>query len=272
MTEGQGAPHARLAAAELYERELVPSAFRESAIHLADVAQIRSGDRVLDVGCGTGVVARECARRVGGAGSVVGLDMSEEMLTVARRTAPDIPFVRGDATAIPFDQASFDRVLCQFALMFFPDRTRSVAEMWRVTALGGRLAVSVSGRLEDSPVNMVLAELIRQHVGDAGYHAVGSIYALGDPADIEATFASAGIDDISVETEWGITRSPSLDAFVHTEIRSWAPLSELFDDDALASLIRDSRRELAFSVTYGGQVEFRSSSHTITATKVSAST
>lgn len=258
---------ARLAAAERYEREFVPAAFEESARELADAARVDRGDRVLDVGCGTGVVARECSRRVGATARVVGIDISAEMLDVARRTTPGIHWVRGDAAVLPFADSSFDVVLSQFALMLFPNRVRSVSEMWRTMAPGARLAVSVSGRLEDSPVNLALAGLIQRQVGDAGLEVVRSVYTLEDPGDIEATFASAGVGQISVDTQWGPTRSPSIEAFVETEVRGWAPLSELFDDHALQALIEEAREELAFTLTEDGRVEFVSPAHTITATK-----
>lgn len=261
---------ARLLAAERYERELVPAAFAESARELADAARVDRGHRVLDVACGTGVVARECSGRIGAEGSVVGIDISGEMLDVARRTAPGIHWVEGDAAALPFPDSSFDRVLCQFALMFFSERTRSVAEMWRTLSDKGRLAVSVSGRLEDSPVNLGLAELVRRQVGEKGLTVVRSVYALGDTNDIEETFASAGVEEISVDTQWGLTRSPSVEAFVETEIRSWAPLSELFDDQVLEKLVEEARGELAFSIADDGAVEFISPAHIITAAKSSA--
>jgi SAM-dependent methyltransferase len=258
---------ARIAAAERYEREFVPAAFEESARELADAARVVRGDSVLDVGCGTGVVARECSRRVGAGGRVVGIDISVEMLKVARRTAPSIRWVQGDAGALPFPDAGFDRVLCQFALMLFPERARAVSEMWRILSDSGRLAVSVSGSLEDSSVNLVLAGLIQRQVGAPGLDVVRSVYAMGDPVEIEETFAAAGVEQITIDTQWGTTRSPSLEAFVETEIRGWAPLSELFDDHALEALTQEAREELAFAITGEGRVEFVSPAHIITATK-----
>lgn len=158
----------RLLAAQRYERDLVPAAFVESARKLADAADVGRGNRVLDVACGTGVVARECSGRVGAEGRVVGMDISAEMMDVARRKAPDIPWVEGDAAALPSPDSSFNRVLCQFGLMFFPEKARSVAEMWRILYDEGRLAVSVSGPLEDSPVIRVLATPIQRQWGMKG--------------------------------------------------------------------------------------------------------
>lgn len=258
----------RLLAAQRYERDLVPAAFVESARKLANAAEVGRGNRVLDVACGTGVVARVCSDRVGAEGRVVGIDISAEMLDVARGKAPDFSWVEGDAAALPFPDCSFDRVLCQFALMFFPEKARSVAEMWRTLSDEGRLAVSVSGRLEDSPVNLALATLIQRQVGDEGLKVVRSVHALGDPTDIEETFVSAGIGEIDIDTQWGRTRSSSVEAFVETEIRSWAPLSELFDDEALEELIEEAREALAFAIGDDDAVEFVSPAHIITAAKV----
>jgi ubiquinone/menaquinone biosynthesis C-methylase UbiE len=101
---------------------------------------------VLDVACGTGVVAREAARRVGPAGAVAGLDRNEGMLAVARRMAPGIAWRHGLAEALPFPDGAFDAVICQFGLMFFEDRGKALGEMWRALRPGGRLAVAVGMR------------------------------------------------------------------------------------------------------------------------------
>jgi len=129
-------------AAEVYESCFVPAIFGTWAGPVADAAGIRRGDKALDVGCGTGVLAREALRRVGQEGQVVGLDLNEGMLAVAARTEPNVEWRQGDAASLPFGDASFDVVVSQFALMYFPDRTVSLREMWRTLAPGGRLAVA----------------------------------------------------------------------------------------------------------------------------------
>ena len=132
-------------AAEVYESCFVPAIFGAWAGPVADAAGIRTGNKVLDVGCGTGVLAREVHRRVGPKGQVVGLDLNQGMLAVAARAQPRIEWRQGDAASLPFKDASFDVVVSQFALMFFPNRVAALGEMWRTLAPGGRLAVA-SGR------------------------------------------------------------------------------------------------------------------------------
>jgi ubiquinone/menaquinone biosynthesis C-methylase UbiE len=96
---------------------------------VADAAKIASGDRVLDVGCGTGVLARAAADRVAADGQVTGLDLNKGMLAVARRLRPKIEWRQGDATKLPFADGSYDVVMSQFSLMYFPDRIAALNEM-----------------------------------------------------------------------------------------------------------------------------------------------
>jgi len=253
-------------AAESYERDWVPAMLQEWATRITVAAEIASGHRVLDVGCGTGVVARECARIVGGTGRVTGLDISADMLSVARRISPDIDWEQGEAGSLPFAESSFDRVLSQFALMFFPDRSMAVTEMWRVLKPGGRLAVVVSGPIEETPAYVALIELVSRYVGDSAAD-MKSRFVLGDPAEIEGIFTSAGIPDFKIETQWAAEQFGSPAKFVEAELRSSAKLLELFDDASLAVLLRDANREPAFPVTEEGLMEFQSPAHLVTATK-----
>ena len=131
-------------AAVIYEQSFVPALFAGAAVVLADAAGIDRGERVLDVGCGTGAVTREAARRAGAEGRVVGLDLNPRMLAVAERVAPEIEWRQGDAGNLPFEDAAFDVVVSQFALMFCPDQAGALRGMWRVLAPGGRLARSRS--------------------------------------------------------------------------------------------------------------------------------
>jgi SAM-dependent methyltransferase len=128
------------AAAELYESRFVPALFAEWAPCLIDLAGVAPGHVVLDVACGTGIVARRAAAR---GAQVTGADLNEQMLDVARGIAPEIRWIEADATAVPLADGAFDVVLCQQGLQFMPDPAAALAEMRRVLAPGGRLTVSV---------------------------------------------------------------------------------------------------------------------------------
>ena len=145
--QGQVSGHA----AEVYETFFVPALFAPWAPRVADAALLAPGQKVLDVACGTGVLAREAALRVAPDGTVTGLDRNEGMLAVARRAAPGLDWRSGVAEALPFPDRAFDAVVSQFGLMFFDDRAAALREMWRVLRPGGRLVLVDSLQRGDHP-------------------------------------------------------------------------------------------------------------------------
>ncbi len=132
-------------AAEIYDRFFLPALFARCAAPVVEAAGIAAGDRVLDVACGTGVLALEARRR---GATVTGLDRNAGMLAVARTKAGDIDWVEGMAESLPMRDATFDAVVSQFGLMFFEDRVAALREMRRVLKPGGRMAVAVWGGAE----------------------------------------------------------------------------------------------------------------------------
>jgi ubiquinone/menaquinone biosynthesis C-methylase UbiE len=153
---------------ENYERYLVPSIFAPWADDLVEVAELDPGHRVLDIACGTGIVARTAARRLGSAGRVVGLDLSPPMLAVARVAAAaegvTIEWREGSALQLPSADREFDVVFCQQGLQFFPDRPAALREMRRVLAPSGRIVLSVWRPIEQSPGFAVLAQALTTHI------------------------------------------------------------------------------------------------------------
>ena len=140
-------------AAELYQRYLVPGITSKWAEDLVHRAQLRSGEEVLDVACGTGVVARLAAKKMG-SGHVTGLDLNAGMLAVARGVSsegPPVNWMEGSALDLPFPSGRFDAVLCQLGLQFFPDQPKALREMCRVVRKSGRVALSVYSPIERTP-------------------------------------------------------------------------------------------------------------------------
>jgi len=122
-------------AAELYERYVARYILGPWAPSLVDAAGLATGERALDVACGTGVVARIAAQRVGPAGHVVGVDLNPGMIAVARSVpAPigaPIEWLERSALDLRLEDAKFDVVLCQQGLQFFPDKALALREMRR---------------------------------------------------------------------------------------------------------------------------------------------
>ena len=181
-------------AAEVYESCFVPAIFGAWAGPVADAAGIRAGDKVLEVGCGTGVLAREALARVGQEGQVVGLDLNEGMLAVAARTEPQVEWRQGNATSLPFDDMSFDAVVSQFALMYFPDRVASLREMWRVLAPAGRLAVAAWASIDHARGYQMLVDITVRQCGREAADVLAAPFVLGDQAELAELVAASGID------------------------------------------------------------------------------
>jgi ubiquinone/menaquinone biosynthesis C-methylase UbiE len=207
--------------AEFYERFMVPVFHGPFAADLVERVRPRPGERVLDLACGTGIVARAVARALGGDSRITGLDISPLMLEVARQKASaegfEIEWREGDAQALPFDDASFDLVLCQEALQLVPDMQAAAREMWRVLAPGGRIAVSAWTTLERNPFDKVVADAFTRH---AGAPVIDVAFALGDPAVFSRLFADAGFEDIDIQTHSVAGRFPSPDEYVELMVVS----------------------------------------------------
>jgi SAM-dependent methyltransferase len=206
--------------------------FAPWAANLIDLAQVEPGERILDVACGTGVVARLAATRTGVAGNVVGLDFSPPMLAVARRLPPvpgaPIQWVEANALAMPFPPATFDVVFCQHGLQQVPDRPAALGEMRRVLAPGGRLAISVWSRIEGSPGMAALVGALEHHVGVEAANNRRAPFALADPGELADLLAGAGFRDVHIHTSVEPARFSSPEALVSAQLAA-TPLSTIGD-------------------------------------------
>jgi ubiquinone/menaquinone biosynthesis C-methylase UbiE len=203
-----------------YERYMVPVHCESRAKDLLDRVHLRPREHVLDVACGSGVVARHAARRVGDLGKVVGVELNPAMLDVARQlsayTEP-VEYLQGDAAALPVSDASFDVVLCQHAIMFFPDREASVREMHRALKPGGRVAVSVFRTTEFNPSFKHLITALERHGGSETAEFMRSPFIMESVAQMRALFEQAGFEDICVTNRIETLRYPSVAHLVRYE-------------------------------------------------------
>jgi SAM-dependent methyltransferase len=189
---------------ESYERYQVPSVFEPLARVFLDHVNIMPGHRLLDVACGTGVVARLAAPMVGASGKVAGIDLNAGMVEVAAQHAPTagptVEWRQGDAESLPFEDSAFDFVLCQQGLQFMPDKTRALQEMHRVLAPGGLLALCVWKSIEHSPCNMATAQSLKIHIGERAAKMLHAPFALGDADLLHDLIEGAGFCDIEMRT------------------------------------------------------------------------
>lgn len=255
-----------LAAAEIYEARFVPGIFAEWAPLLVDQAELRPGHAVLDVACGTGIAARTAADRLGEGGVVVGVDLNDAMLTVARRVRPDLTWQRGDACALPFPAAAFDAVLCQMALMFFPDRGKALTEMARVAADGGTVAIVVPARLADQPAYGPLVEVAAAHAGPEALSLLGTYWACGDLDELCGLIESAGLRVRKTLTHQGTARFDSPEALVATEVEG-SPLIERITADVYGRIKSGARAALEPFTSAEGTVNAPLIGHVVVAGK-----
>ena len=233
-------------APELYERYLVPAITALWATDLIERAAPRPGERVLDLACGTGIVARLAAARMG-AGRIVGIDINSGMLAVARslpaETTPPIEWQEGSALALPFPDEAFDAILCQLGLQFFPDRPAALSEMRRVLATEGRVALSVFTVIEHTPATNALADALDRHLGAGASHTKRSEHVLSDREELRKLVTAAGFRGVAIETVTQTIRFSSAGEYVRLQL-SATPLSA-----RLETLDGRRRREALAAIT-----------------------
>jgi len=215
-------------APEIYAEHLVPAVFAPWAPVLLDAAAVGIGHTVLDVACGTGVVAAAAAERVGPSGAVTGVDINPGMIAVAARTR-GVRWAQADAARLPFPDGGFDRVLCQAGLQFVPDRLGALREMGRVLRPGGRVALLVWRALHHSPGFAALADALQAVVGPEAAAVMRAPFVFGDdPRPLVTLLDSAGFGDVDVQARAGTVRFASVEAFVRCQ-RAASPLAAHVD-------------------------------------------
>jgi SAM-dependent methyltransferase len=199
------------------------------------------------------VLAREALRRVGQEGQVVGLDLNEGMLAVAARAEPKIEWRQGDAASLPFEDASFDVVVSQFALMYFPDRVASLSQMWRTLAPAGRLAVAVWAPIDRARGYQILVDIATRQCGGEAAGVLAAPFVLGDQAELAKLFVDSGIFGANVTLREGSIRFPSVKEFIRIEVKG-SPLADMLSDDAMETLAARSEHVLAEFVVPSGEI------------------
>ena len=256
MNEPNAATHGQLirSAAEVYEAFFVPALFGQWPGRVLDTAQLTAGDDVLDVGCGTGILACAAARRLNDSGSVTGIDINDGMLTIARKTSEPVTWQRGPAEHMPFPDRSFDRVVSQFALMFFADQKAGLQEMARVTRPGGTITIATWASIDQSPGYAAMVELLQRLFGDEVATALMAPFTLGTEDQLHDLIDKI-LPNATVAQHQGLARFSSIESWVHTDVRGWT-LADMIDDGQYAHLLAAAKKELADFVDTNGQVRF----------------
>jgi ubiquinone/menaquinone biosynthesis C-methylase UbiE len=196
--------------AENYERYFVPAIGGPVARDLIEAAQLQTGERVLDVACGTGVVTRLAAERVARSGTVAGLDVNPGMLAVARAsTAPGISinWYEASAEAMPLPDGAFDVVLCQMGLQFMSNRPAALREMRRVLDRGARLYVTAPGPMPS--LFRIMADALARHIGPQAAAFCDVVFSLHEVDDMTRLLREAGFREVDVQARPIALRLPA---------------------------------------------------------------
>lgn len=218
-------------AAELYQRYLVPGITAKWAKDLVDRARLRVGEDVLDVACGTGVVARLAASKVT-PGRVTGLDLNAGMLAVARGVLNEgapVNWLEGSALDLPFPSGHFDAVLCQLGLQFFPDQPRALREMRRVVREQGRIAFSVYSPIERTPGANAFVSALDEVLGPEASRIKRGEHSFASPAQLEKLLDDAGFGTVDVQTVVQTISFPSVRDYVRFQLLA-TPMTILLKD------------------------------------------
>jgi ubiquinone/menaquinone biosynthesis C-methylase UbiE len=225
-----------------YERFFVPAIGAPLASDLIRRAALRPGERVLDVACGTGIVARLASQEIGATGTIAGLDVNPDMLAVARSATPSsnpIVWQEASAEAMPLPDESFDVVLCQMGLQFMPDKHAALREIARVLVRGGRLILNLPG--PTPRLFAIMGEGLARHLDAEAAGFVNHVFSLHDTAEIQNLVSEAGFHDISVQSDTKSLRLPAPEEFLWQYVYS-TPLAGVVtqvDDERRSTLERD---------------------------------
>jgi ubiquinone/menaquinone biosynthesis C-methylase UbiE len=257
-------------APELYERYLVPAITSVWANDLLDRVAPRRGESLLDIACGTGVVARLAALR-GHAGRLVGIDLNTAMLAVARTKLATIEWVEGSALDLPFEANSFDVVLCQLGLQFFPDRSLALREMVRVLKPGGRAGLSVYSAIEQTPAAHAFVQALEKYLGSESSRTKRSEHLSCAAQEVGTWAKQAGFDVVDVVTVAKQITFPSMLDYVRFQLTA-TPMAALLKEKGAAeryhliqSIAAEAVSRLVPSMLTGGRMTFPQESFVVTA-------
>jgi ubiquinone/menaquinone biosynthesis C-methylase UbiE len=230
---------------QAYEQYMVPGIMIPGVERMLHYAQPRTGERVLDVACGTGIVARTVAPILSEQGSVTALDINPAMLAVARGLPqPEgalIEWREGSVLSLPLSDSAYDLVLCHQGLQFFPDKVAALREAKRVLVSGGRIVVNVQQSLQQNPLYKTFNEVL---VESMNIPALAAPFAFGDSDALYEVLEAAGFADPKVTPITHYITFPSTDIFIQASIIGSAAVIQ-----ELARLEAEAKTKLADQIT-----------------------
>lgn len=238
---------------QMHELYLVPAIYAQWAHWVIELTDIELGHDVLDVACNTGVLARAAKMETGLSGRVIGLDNSEKMLDSARQHSNGVDWQAGSVSVLPFADNQFDRVMCQFSLMFITSRAATIKEMLRVCKPDGLVVLAVWAPMTHSKAYCSLIELIRKHAGVQTASKVSSPWSLGKPGAVDALLLLAGVNEYQCHERVGKACFPSMKSFIDTHLQLVGELENM-DEEVYQNLLNAAYIDLHEFLLPNGQL------------------
>lgn len=237
---------------DVYEVVFVPAMLDPLTTAVMADFDVRSGEQLMDLACGTGIVARRVAPLLGANGRIVAVDVSTEMLAKARsKPAPSgarIEWVAGDAQALELPDDSFDVVICQQGLQYFPDPAAAMEECRRVLKDAGRILLSTWRSLGHAPLFEALVETEVRHLEMLGvtYEELAAPFSMGNENELHSLLEAAGFRQIQVTEVPVAARFPSAARFVEDVEIAYASLMPQFVEDpgAFQAFVESVERDM----------------------------
>jgi len=172
----------------------------KSTKELVKAAEIKPDDSVLDVACGTGVVSKEISYLLGNTGTLVGIDISQVALGIAKKSIQikNADFIEMDAENLGF-HVNFDKMVCQYGLMFFPDAHKVLKSISDIMKKDGKIAIAVHGTQTGVPYFSCIMNSILHYIPDIRVKGTPTVHRFGNPEDLQKEISTAGFLDIKIK-------------------------------------------------------------------------
>ncbi|TRZ79533.1 MAG: methyltransferase domain-containing protein [Nitrosopumilales archaeon] len=219
----------------------------KSTTELVKMADIKSDDKVLDVACGTGVVSKEISQFLGPNGRLVGIDLSRNALNIARKSIAfqNCTFIEMDAENIGFN-FKFDKVTCQYGLMFFPDSQKVLKSIGKILNPKGMLVVAVHGLAEEVPYFSTIMNPILEHIPDIRPIGTPTVHRFGNPKELESEVAKAGFVDVTVALHGFVYKPGTFEEYwedyMHSTANSIRVKIESHGKDVMEKIKKDAKK------------------------------
>lgn len=252
-----------LAGAQFYEKHFIPSIFAPWANIMVDQLELQSDDRLLDVACGTGIVARTAYAKGDKSLAITGYDLNDGMLQVAKANTEDIHWMQGKAEELPFSNNSFTKSVCQFGIMFFQDPEKALREMERVSTK--KVLISIWNEIEANEGYAELLELVEQVGGTASSDVLRSPFSMGNKKGILNLLSNCGLKNYEINTKQKAVLFPSVENWIDCDVKA-SPIINHITNRQYETLKKEAKTQLKKYIQSNGKVQFKMSAHIISIT------